>query len=87
MGTSAFNRSGKAGRTFPNEQIIFLDAVTRAIDQTNIAYEIIDIGEWGIVKRLRADRSEAIPRLEYDGRFLESIPTANEIVQFISDHL
>ena len=87
MGTSVLNRSGKADRTFPNEQLIFLDAVTRAIDQTGIKYEIVDIGEWGFFKRLLVDRSLAVPRLEYNGRVLESIPTTSEILKFISEHL
>ncbi len=87
MGTGISNRSGKASGTIPHDQLIVLDAVTRAVDHTGIDYQIVDIGQWGFLKRLRTARSLTVPRIEYNGKVLEGTPTTNEIVQFISEHL
>ncbi len=87
MGTGISNRSGKASGTIPSDQLIVLDAVARAVEKTGVDYQVVDIGEWGFLRRLWSARSLTVPRIEYNGKVLEGTPTTSEIVHFISEHL
>ena len=87
MGTSKDNKSGKASGTYPVEHMIVLDAVTRAADETDIHLEIVDMNDWGVLKKLRNIGSSTIPRIEYNGGVLHGTPTSSEIVEFVSNNL
>ncbi|MFW9841376.1 MAG: hypothetical protein ACFFES_10815 [Candidatus Thorarchaeota archaeon] len=84
MGTGKDNKSGKASGIYPVDHLILLDAVARATNETGTTFEIVDIGVWGFLKKLKKKGSSKTPRIEYNGGVLEGTPTAREIVEFIT---
>jgi hypothetical protein len=63
--------------------MILIDAASRATEQTELNLEIVDVGKWGFLKRLLSNKSNEIPRIEFNGETLTGIPTSDEIVGFI----
>lgn len=78
-----YGTPGETGKTLSSDQMILIDAVSRAADISGLDFEIIDTGTWGFVKKLTSNKSHPIPRIEYNGQILLGIPPSNEIVEFL----
>ena len=87
MGTGKNSKSGKADGIYPVEHLMLLDAVARASNETGIHFEIVDIGGWSFLRKLKESGSSQIPRIEFKSKVLDGIPTSSEIIQFISESL
>ena len=78
-----YERTGDTDRVFTSEQMILIDAARRVAEQTEIDFEIIDVGKWSLVRRIMSNKSRTTPRIEFNGEILTGIPTSDEIIEFI----
>jgi hypothetical protein len=81
--TGAYDRTGKSGRSYPQEHRLMIDAAYRAAEKMGIELEIIDVGDWGFRRRRKENISEMkIPWIEFKGKTLTGTPLSDEIVEF-----
>ncbi|MFW9849218.1 MAG: hypothetical protein ACFFF4_08755 [Candidatus Thorarchaeota archaeon] len=86
MRTGAYDRMGSEIGFLNNDQLLLLDAATRACERMKWDLEIVDVSKYSLMKRIR--EKETIPRLECDGKIMTGIPTSDMIIQvFIENHL
>ena len=81
--TGAYERTGKAGRGFPEEHELAIDAAVRAAKKMGIDIEIVDVGKWGFLRRRKEKVSNLeFPMIVYNGKTLTGTPLSDEIIDF-----
>ncbi len=86
MRTGAYDRMGSEIGFLSNDQLLLLDAASRACERMKWELEIVDISKYSLMKKIR--EKEPIPRLEFEGKVMTGIPTSDEIIQvFNENHL
>jgi len=74
------NSVGKGGAMIPQEQLILLDAASRAAEKLGCKIEVIDLSSLGFMERRRV--KGVIPRIEIGKQTITGLPMSDEIVEF-----
>lgn len=64
----------------PQEQLILLDAASRAAEKLGCKIEVIDLSSLGFMERRRV--KGVIPRIEIGKQTITGLPMSDEIVEF-----
>jgi hypothetical protein len=78
--THWWNSVGKGGNMIPPQQLILLDAASRAAEKLGCDIEVIDLATFGFLKRRKV--KGVIPRIEIGNQVITGLPTSDEIVEF-----
>ncbi|UCE10883.1 MAG: hypothetical protein JSW61_02850 [Candidatus Thorarchaeota archaeon] len=86
---SPVDKLGVGRDYFPQDQIVLLDAVTRAAQKMEFTVEVVDVSKYSFFRRYRSKGN--VPRIEIafetgqSDIVLDSIPTSDELVKLIQD--
>ncbi|MHA1908059.1 MAG: hypothetical protein ACW98Y_12240 [Candidatus Thorarchaeota archaeon] len=84
MRTGAHDRMGSEIGFLSNDQLLLLDAATRACEKRYWDLELVDVSKYSLMKRIGL--KETVPRLECNGKSMTGTPTSDEIIQFFREN-
>jgi hypothetical protein len=69
---------GASASGLSHEEQILLDAASRAAEKLGFPIDVVDVAEYGVLKKLRSRGK--IPRIEIGEIILTGLPTSDEII-------